>query len=258
MIGTAAPVRSSPLDRLNPLVALLVIGIVALTMIVSFRPVTALVMIAAELPLIMFARLSARAWAGRVWPLAGALAGIMIANLLFTDVRTGGTLLRWGPLWVTADGLAAAGGVALRLLALAVPGIVLFARLDPTDLSDALIAHWHARPRISVGSLAALRLAPLVLADLRQSYAARRTRGLVGRNPVTMVPVLFGSLSAVLVTTVRRASRLSTAMDSRGFDSGVPRTLARESRWRRVDTVVVLGYLAAAVLAVVVAWTTSR
>lgn len=251
MSFTLPPSPPSPLQRLNPLVALLVIGIVALAMIISFDPVSALIMIAAELPLVVLARLSTRAWLGRIWPLAAGLVGIMIANLLFTDLRSGQTLVHWGALWITSGGLAAAGAVALRLLALAIPGIVLFARLDPTDLSDALITHWHARPRIAVGSLAALRLAPLVLADLRQSYAARRTRGLVGRNPATALPMLLGTLAAVLVTTVRRASRLSVAMDSRGFDSGGPRTLARESRWRRLDTTVVLAYLAGAVVAVV-------
>ncbi len=252
MIIAMPPMRPGPLSRLNPLVALLVIGIVAAALLVSFRPVTSVIMIVAELPLVLLARLSLRNWLARLWPLTGALAGIVIANLLFTDLHAGPTLLHWGPLWVTADGLAAAAGVALRLLALAVPGLVLFARVDPTRLADALITHWHARPRIAVGALAALRLAPLVVTDLHQSYAARRTRGLLSRNPLTAGRLLVGTLSAVLVGTVRRAARLSVAMDSRGFDSGVPRTLARASRWRRTDTAVVLGYLAAAVVAVLV------
>lgn len=254
MIIAMPPTRPGPLARLNPLVALLVTGIVAAAMIISFRPVTALIMIAAAMPLVLLARLSLRGWVSRLWPLAGALVGILIANLLFTDLRTGATLLHWGPVLITTDGLVAAGGVVLRLLALALPGLVLFARIEPTRLADALITHWHARPRIAVGSLAALRLAPLVLVDLQQSYAARRTRGLLSRNPLVAVPLLVGTLSTVLVGTVRRAARLSVAMDSRGFDSGVARTLARESVWRRLDTTVVLGYLAAASAAVLAGW----
>lgn len=249
---TASPADRSPLATLNPLVGPVVIAIVAVVIIVSFDPVSALIMLAAELPLLVLARIPARGWLMRGWPLAAGLAGIMIANLLFTDDHSGRTLLALGPLLITTGGLGAAGVVALRLLVLAIPGIVLFARLDPTALSDALIIHWHAGPRIAIGSLAALRMAPLVLTDLRQSYAARRTRGLISRNPLAMAPVIVGSLTTVLVTTVRRATRLSVAMDSRGFDSGVPRTLARTSPWRRRDTLAITGYAVAGVAALAV------
>ncbi|QDP97385.1 energy-coupling factor transporter transmembrane protein EcfT [Microlunatus elymi] len=250
MFGPLAAERRTPLQTLNPLVTLVLVGIVAATMIATFSFVTATIMIIAELPLIVLARLSPRAWLWRAWPLALALIGIMVANLLFTDIHSGTTLLHAGAIWVTTDGLAAAGSVALRLLVLAIPGIVLFARLDPTELADSLVTHWHARARMAMGSLAALRLAPLVLTDLRQSYAARRTRGLIGRNPLLAVPMAFSTLSMILVTAIRRATRLSAAMDSRGFDSGVPRTMARVSRWRVRDWVVSLGYLAAAMIAV--------
>jgi len=240
-----------PLAGLSPLVGPVVIAIIGVVIIVSFDPAAVSIMLVAELPLLALARIPARGWLLRGLPLAAGLAGIMIANLLFTAVHSGRTLLAAGPLLITTSGLAAAALVALRLLVLAIPGIVFFARLDPTSLSDALIIHWHAGPRIAVGSLAALRMTPLVLTDLRQSYAARRTRGFISRNPVAMAPVIFGSLTTVLVTTVRRATRLSLAMDSRGFDSGVPRTLARVSPWRRRDTAVVLGYALAGVAAVV-------
>lgn len=242
----------SPLATLNPLVGLVVVAIVAVVIIVSFDPVAVLIILAPQLPLLALARIPPRGWLLRVLPLTAGLAGIMVANLLFTGDHSGRTLLSVGPLLITSGGLAAAGIVALRLLALAIPGIVLFARLDPTALSDALITQWHAGPRIAVGSLAALRMAPLVVADLRQSYAARRTRGLISRNPLTAAPVMFGGLTTLLVTTVRRATRLSLAMDSRGFDSGVPRTLARVSRWRRRDTLVIIGYAVAGAVALVV------
>ncbi|QGN33284.1 energy-coupling factor transporter transmembrane protein EcfT [Microlunatus sp. Gsoil 973] len=246
------PVRyaRTPLTTLNPLVGLAVIAIVTVITIVSFDPIAVLIILAVELPLLPLARIGVRGWLFRTWPLATGLAGIMIANLLFTDIRTGSELLSAGPLVITTGSLGAAAVVVLRVLVLAIPGIVFFARMDPTALADALIAHWHANPRIAVGSLAALRMAPLVAADLRQSYAARRTRGLVSRNPVVMMPMIIGTLGTLLVTTVRRATRLSAAMDSRGFDSGVPRTIARVSTWRRRDWLVILGYGLAGAIAV--------
>ena len=48
----------------------------------------------------------------------------------------------------------------------------------------------------------------------------------------------------LLVGAVRRGSRLATAMDARGFDSGIPRTNARGSRLHRRDAVFVVGAVA--------------
>jgi|GEM_PF-2553837 energy-coupling factor transport system permease protein len=245
----------SPLTTLNPLVGLVVIAIITVITVVTFNPVAAIILLAAELPLLVLARIGLRSWLLRAWPLAVGLVGIMIANLLFTDLHSGAELLAVGPWVITTGALAGAALVALRVLALAIPGIVFFARMDPTALADALISHWHANPRIAIGSLAALRMAPLVVGDLRQSYAARRTRGLISRTPVAAVPMIINTLGGVLVTTVRRATRLSAAMDSRGFDSGVPRTMARVSIWRLRDWLVIIGYGivgAAAVVATVV------
>jgi energy-coupling factor transport system permease protein len=242
--------RNSALATLNPLVSLILVGIIAAALLISFSPVTTMIMLLAEVGLVIAARLPIRTWLARAWPLGCALLGIMITNLIFTDVRTGSALVQVGGFMITTGGVAAAAGVGLRLLALALPGIVLFARLNPTELSDALITHWRANPRIAVGSLAALRMAPLVFADLRQSYAARRTRGVISRNQLVALPTLFGTLATILVTAIRRATRLSLAMDSRGFDSGVQRTLARESVWRARDWSVVIGGLLIAMIAV--------
>jgi energy-coupling factor transport system permease protein len=252
MTDRTAVIRT-PLDTLNPLVSVVVIAIIAVAMLSSVHPIAPAIVLLAELPLIVVARLSLRAWLIRGVPLVLMLAGIMITNLLFTDVRTGATVLQVADLQVTTGGIAATAAVAFRLLVLAIPGIVLLARIDPTDVSDALITHWRANPRLAVGSLAAMRMAPLVFADLRQSYAARRTRGVVSRSPLVAVPTLFGTMSSVMVTAIRRATRLSLAMDSRGFDSGVQRTLARRSLWRRRDWLVVIGYLVTGLLAVILA-----
>ena len=49
---------------------------------------------------------------------------------------------------------------------------------------------------------------------------------------------------------VRRGSRLATAMDARGFDSGIPRTNARGSALHRRDAAFVAGTVAVCAAAV--------
>lgn len=243
----------SVLRQLNPLVGMVIVFTVAITMFISLDPRTALIILVAELPLIALARMSPRQWLMRAWPLAFALVGILLVNLLFSGYTGGRELFELGPFQVTTASLTAAIGVALRILTLALPAIVLFAVIDPTDLADALITQWHAPARIAVGSLAAIRMVPLVMSDLQHVYLSRRTRGIsAGGNPITVAAMLLRSLGAVLVSSVRRATRLALAMDSRGFDSGIVRTVARESRWRRRDSIIVALAIAVCVIAIAV------
>ena len=141
----------------------------------------------------------------------------------------------------TTGGIAGALGIALRIPAVALPGIVVFATTDPTDLADALVQNVRLPARFAIGALAAFRLVPLLGEEWRVLALARRARGIdAGRNPYAHVR-LAGSLTfGLLVGAIRRGTRLATAMDARGFDSGAPRTFARQQRFRTADTVLVL------------------
>jgi energy-coupling factor transport system permease protein len=130
----------------------------------------------------------------------------------------------------------------LRVVGLALPGVLLVASTDPVRLADALTIHWRVSTRFAFGALAALRLAPLLVAEFESVRLARRTRGVeAGRNPVAQARLLAGIAFTLLVGAVRRGSRLATAMDARGFDSGIPRTNARGSRLHLRDSVFVAG-----------------
>ena len=85
--------------------------------------------------------------------------------MLFAADRTGTVLLDAGPITVTTGVLTTALGLALRLLAVALPGVLVFATTDPTDLADALIQNARAPPRFAIGALAAFRLVPLLVAE---------------------------------------------------------------------------------------------
>jgi energy-coupling factor transport system permease protein len=48
----------------------------------------------------------------------------------------------------------------------------------------------------------------------------------------------------LLVVAIRRGTRLATAMDARGFDSGAARTYARTSRFVAADGLLILAAVA--------------
>ncbi|TYP86525.1 energy-coupling factor transporter transmembrane component T family protein [Blastococcus xanthinilyticus] len=230
------PVADVPLSRINPVAQLTAIGIVTLVLLTSLDVVTPAVVLAAELCLLPAAGLTdLRELWRRTWPLLLGAASVGVVNVLLAR---------------DADPLTGVG-LALRVIALALPGVLLVAATDPVRLADALTIHWRVSTRFAYGALAALRLAPLLVAEFEAVRLARRTRGVeAGRNPVARVRLLAGVAFTLLVGAVRRGSRLATAMDARGFDSGVPRSNARGSRLRRRDAWFVVVTAAVCALAV--------
>ena len=233
------PVRPVPLSGINPVAQITAILVVLPVLLVSGDLLTPSLLLAAELCLVPAAGLTTpRAVLARTWPLLVGAAGVAWVNVLFGDDGNG---------WL--DGAA----VAVRVLALALPGVLLVASTDPVRLADALTVHWRVSPRFAYGALAALRLVPLLAAEWQTIRSARRARGVAaGRNPLAALRLVAGTAFALLVGAVRRGSRLATAMDARGFASGLPRTNARGSRWRRRDTAFVLGTAAVCAAAVAV------
>ncbi|TFV89723.1 energy-coupling factor transporter transmembrane protein EcfT [Blastococcus sp. CT_GayMR20] len=222
------PVRPVPLSAINPVAQLGAIAVLLPVLLISGDVVTPSVVLAAEACLLPAAGLAApRALLARTWPLLLGAAGVAWVNVLFGDEDGGG--------WPSALGLA------VRVLALALPGVLLVASTDPVRLADALTLHWRVSTRFAYGALAALRLVPLLATEWQTIRLARRARGVdAGRNPVAQLRLFAGTAFALLVGAIRRGSRLAAAMDARGFDSGIPRTNARGSSLRPRDYAFVL------------------
>jgi energy-coupling factor transport system permease protein len=222
------PARPVPLSAVNPVALLGAIAVLTVVLLVSGDLVTPSVLLAAELALLPAAGLTAPSEVlRRTWPLLMSAGGVAWVNVAFGSLQGGEAWLS-GATW------------GLRVLALALPGILLVASTDPVRLADALTVHWRVPTRFAYGALAALRLVPLLAAEWETIRLARRARGMdAGRNPLAQVR-LFGSTAfALLVGAIRRGTRLATAMDARGFDSGIVRTNARGSVLRRRDAAFV-------------------
>lgn len=232
---TGSPV---PLSRINPVAQLATIVVVTVTLLVSLDVVTPAIVVAAELLLLPSAGLlHPGRLLRRTWPLLLGAATVGLVNAVVGDA---------GPL----TGV----GLGLRVVGLALPGVLLAVSTDPVRLADALTIHWRLPTRFAYGALAALRLVPLLVAERETIRLARRARGVdAGRNPVVAVRLQARAIFTLLVGAVRRGSRLATAMDARGFDSGIARTNARGSVLHRRDRL----YMAAATAVCALATTVS-
>ena len=258
LLTPLAPDPDAALARFNPVAKIGAAGIVMLGLLLTLDPLTPALLLGLELLLVPLTGVSVGTLTRRTWPLLVGAAGVAVANLVAVD--RGETVLDLGPLAVSAGGVDAALAVSLRLLAIALPGILVLATTDPMDLADALVQRWHAPERFAYGALAALRLLPLLSADWDQTTRARRARGLdPGRSPVGRGRAFAAQVLAVLVSAVRRGVRLAAAMEARGFGATDPvtgaevrRTVARPQPLLRRDWLLLAGAVTAVAAATAV------
>jgi energy-coupling factor transport system permease protein len=231
----ALDVRRSPLGRVNPVTKLVATLVVSIVLLLSIDPVSAGVTLALTLLLLPAARLPWRQVWSRMWPIVVAALIAGAATVLYGRV-SGTVFLEWGLVRVSDGSVQLAAAILLRVLAIAIPSVLLFATTDPTDLADGLAQLLRLPARFVLGALAGLRLVGLLVADWRELGMARRARGVADTGRLRR---FLGQAFALLVLSIRRGTKLATAMEARGFGADAPRTWARVSRlgWR--DAVLV-------------------
>ena len=101
--------------------------------------------------------------------------------------------------------------------------MILALGLDPTDLADGLVQILRLPQRFVYGGLAGMRMFTLLQDDWRALGQSRRSRGLGDGSTIKRV------------FSIRRGTKLATAMEARGFGSDAPRSQARESKLHAVD-----------------------
>lgn len=250
-MSIAEPVRQGPLATLNPVSKLGAAFIVTAVLLVSIDPVSAGVALGLELILLCFAGIRARTLLPRLAPVlvAAPLAGITTA--LYG--RTSGTVLaQWWAVEVSTGSLQLGLATTLRILAIGMPAVLLFITIDPTDLADGLAQLLRLPARFVLGGLAGLRLVGLFADDWRALALARRARGVAETGSLRRV---LGQAFALFVLSIRRGTKLATAMEARGFGAPGPRSWARASVFRSRDWVAlaVAALVAGTAVAVAVA-----
>jgi energy-coupling factor transport system permease protein len=233
----------------NPAIKMAAAVVLMVALFLSVDLVTAAVVLIGLLAAVAMSGLSPRTLAWRTWPILLTALSVGVLNVVFAAPQ-GGPQLRLGPVSVSSEALVSAAGLGLRLAGIAFSGVLAMVTTDPTRLADSLVQQLRLSPRFAVGALAAARLMPILALDWQILSLARRARGASGQGPLGAVRVFFGKLVALLIGSVRRGTRLASAMEARGFGSRPCRTTAREERVRSADWLLLAGAVALALLAV--------
>jgi energy-coupling factor transport system permease protein len=232
--------------RINPVAKIAAGLVIAASLVLTLDWVSGTVALLLEALLFPWAGVGWRTFWRRTAPVWIA-APIVTLTVALYGRPSGHTYFHWILVDVTTGSLTLAVATGIRILCVALPAVVLFATIDPTDLADGLAQVLKLPSRFVIGSLAAVRLIGLFLDDWRSLELARRARGVGDRNAVRR---FFGQLFALLVLSIRRGSKLATAMEARGFGSATTRSWARASRFGWPEVALILVGTAVAAVAV--------
>lgn len=261
MIAEAKPATASGrgeasagIARANPVAKLGAALFLAIVLLLSIDWVSASIALALECVVFVFAGLTLRQFLLRTWPIIVAAPLTGVTTLLYG--RVGGEMhVQWGLVQISDGSIELAIATTIRVLAIALPAVVLFITIDPTDLADGLAQVLHLPHRFVIGALAAFRLLGLFLEDWRALTLARRARGLGDQHAIRRFVTMGFSM---LVLSIRRGTKLATAMDARGFGALPTRTWARESTFGSRDAVLVGAAIVIAIAAVTVSVATGH
>ncbi|MCV7356452.1 energy-coupling factor transporter transmembrane component T family protein [Mycolicibacterium fluoranthenivorans] len=237
---------------INPVARLLAAAIIAAGLVLSLDWVSALTALVLEIGL--FFAIGARPRPVLIRSALLAVAAALTALTILLYGQSSG-LVHWHFLLITvSDGsIGLALATFLRVLAIALPSVILFADVEPTELADGLGQVLRLPARFVLGALAGLRLVNLLAEDWRYLGYARRARGVADHAPLRR---LAGQAFALLVFAVRRGSKLATAMEARGFGAHRTRTWARPSSFGGREFALIAAGFAIAATAITVAVTT--
>lgn len=227
LLEPLTPDPRAPLATAHPLAKIAAALVLMFALFLTIDPLTPALVLIAELAAVPLVGIRPGALLRRAFPVLIAAIGIAFFNAL-----------------VSGD-VPAGVSIGLRVVGIALAGIVAIASIDPTDLFDAVVEHLHAPRRFTVGALAAFRLMPLFADEWQTIALARRARGIDGGRVAGFLPMT----RSLLVAAIRRATRLAIAMDGRGFARGGCRTLARPRAITARDWLLIAASVAVAALA---------
>lgn len=214
--------------------------------ILVIDPLTVSLILGLEILGLLVARFNAFTLLIRFWPiLVASLVGGWATALLAE--KNGEVVLDLGFNYLTTHSVEVGVAMVLRSLALALPSLMFFTTVDPTDWGDSLAQTWRLPARFVLAALAALRLVGLMLAEWNTLSMTRRARGVTGSSSaaglVQSIRASGGQTFALLVQALRRGSRLAITMEARGFGNR-QRTWARPDRFTPGDLVFTVCALA--------------
>ena len=194
--------------KINPVSRFIGALILCIPMFFTLDVVSASVAFGLEMLLLWIGGVAPWTVLRKTWPVWIAATGSFVSVALYG--KTSGTVLAnlGGIIVISQGSLYLALATFLRVAAIAVPGVILALGLD------GLVQILRLPQRFVYGGLAGMRMFTLLQDDWRALGQSRRSRGLGDGSTIKRV---FSQAFSLLVVSIRRGTKLATAMEARGF-----------------------------------------
>ena len=176
-------------------------------------------------------------------PLIAMLFALGLINMLM--VHRGETLISWGLLNITDEGIRVALLYSLRMIVAIVAAAILLLTTTPTQLTDAFDALLSPLNKLGlpahelamVFSLM-LRFIPLLAEEASSIMDAQTIRGAsIHKGHVhTRIKSLIPVIIALLASSLRHANGLARSLDARCYEGGSTRSHWHPLRYKKRDT----------------------
>ena len=237
---------SSLLHRLNPSVKLLAVALVTIAITFIFDVVTPLVfLIAAVLLMVIAGRISLGYVLVSLAPFVLVALGFVVLYAVFGPNSGPNTIVAFGPVKVSREGIELGASVGLRVLFLVSTSLLFIATTEPGDLVLSLVQQARLNYKLAYAMLAAYRFIPIFTEEYANIRAAARVRGVGSNNsPIGAIRALKRDAVPLLAGAIRRSERLALAMDSRAFGAYPSRTYHKEVTVSAPDWLFLVGVIA--------------
>lgn len=183
--------------------------------------------------------------------------GYLWMNMLFPRAGDAPVTVLWriGPLRVAAEGIETGLALTARALCFGASSLFFVTTTAPGDFILSLIHQFRLSPRVAYGILAAYRFLPLLETELTQIRAAHRLRGVgEGQGMAGKVQQIHRYTIPLLASAIRKADRVSLAMESRGFGGTHARSYYRVLRTDATDWLLACAAILALAAILWVSW----
>ncbi len=202
---------------------------------------------------LLIGRLAQVGWRSMAPFLAGGVWFIVLGVAIWPlYVRGGAALFTLAGQTITLDGLLFGLAMGLRVALMVTAAGVWMMTTSPQKLTVGLL-HLGLPYKAGVAMTAAIRFVPLLNAERATIAEAQQARALDLRkgNPLGRAIKSVAIIGPLFIRAIDVAQGLAVAMDARGFGVRDGRTSIIELRLTRADRLVMIGLLAATIVAVV-------
>lgn len=242
------PHHETWLYRVHPGIKLIVFSLMFFVVIVVHNPNIMFNIMCGTLILLL--------WSGHPWrrlllyslPFVLVFISTSTGMMMFGKGTT--TWWSWGLIHITEESFYRGVHLGLRALTMAGIGLLFGLTTAPTNLFYSLMQSWRLPPKYAYSFLAAMRLIPILLEEFIALRQAHLIRGGTGGSKWNLYTTMKRYAIPLLAGSIRRAQRISVAMEAKGFVSEHKRTYYYIVRYSYIDIIFICYF----VLMIIFSW----